>query len=61
MEDLRNTGDNFTNTKININLKENIKSQTNTLRLKICSPNYKTIMGSDGETYVILTTNNCEL
>ena len=61
MQDVRNNGGDFINTKINIKLKENIKNmkkETNTNRIKINKSNYKTILGSNGETYVILTTNN---
>lgn len=58
MQDLRNNGGDFINTKINVNLKKNMKSQKNTTRIKIHKSNYKTILGSNGETYVILTTSN---
>ena len=61
MQNLRNNGGDFINTKINVNLKENIKNmktEINTNRIKINKSNYKTILGSDGETYIILTTTN---
>ena len=61
MQDIRNNGGDFINTKINVNLKKNIKNmkpEINKNRIKINKSDYKTILGSHGETYIILTTSN---
>jgi len=58
-----NTGNEVMNSKTSVNIKENIenvKSQRNKNKklIKINKSNYKTIIGSDRETYAILTTIN---